>query len=250
MTYFDNDYKDIFVYRKGYTDDSFMITNQLIDVITQNNQLLLFKDNQLIRVINDDIPLSINHKKDYKIPNNIFVPGYFVNSNINNNNNNILGYNDYFISKMEHIVIPESPIEQKYLNFYGATLIKPNMLFQMENNQAMPIFKMTIGQDYVENYLLKEEFGNGFYIETHDTPHFHQPLNIHSSGYIILGKKENGGFHLTKFNIPYDYALYTHPNTYHCDAFLIGEYNVMYTKTNNYSTYLFRTENNKIILVS
>jgi hypothetical protein len=41
---------------------------------------------------------------------------------------------------------------------------------------------------YVETYLLHDERGGGFFIEYHDCPHFHQPLDEEASGWMTLAK--------------------------------------------------------------
>jgi hypothetical protein len=50
---------------------------------------------------------------------------------------------------------------------------------------------------------------------------------------------------MTAFSIPFGKAIYIPPNTYHCDACLIGDYNVIYTITGNYKTYLIYNEDSK-----
>ena len=72
------------------------------------------------------------------------------------------------------------------------------------------------------------------------TPHFHMPLNKNADGYVILGRIINDICYLSAFNIPYNYAIYIKPNVIHCDAYLTGDYLVVYTKTEEYSTVLIK----------
>ena len=107
----------------------------------------------------------------------------------------------------------------------------------------LPITVMNIGQNYAKHYLLHENKGGGSYLEYHDVPHFHMPLNEKSCGHIILGKIINDICHLSAFKIPYGYAIYIKPNVIHCDGFLVGDYLVVYTITDKYSTVLLKNDN-------
>lgn len=234
---------DIFVNRFGSTNDSFMISCKIIDLYNIN-QNLLFINNTLHRIHYEDYKNTIFIKK----PNHIKINGLWI-KNIDNNktflNNNILGNNGLFIiDNNEDIYIPiESNI---YLSYYGAILLKNGDSFNLNNNKILPLFKMNIGKNYVKNYLLDEKYGGGFYIEYHDLPHYHQPVNENSSGFIILGNLKNNSLFLTSFKIPYKHALFIPSNILHSDAYLIGEYNVIYGKTNKYSTVIFKNKNLQI----
>lgn len=46
---------------------------------------------------------------------------------------------------------------------------------------------MNIGETYLEHYLKVPKLEGGTYIEYHDRPHFHLPLNRSASGHMILG---------------------------------------------------------------
>ena len=110
--------------------------------------------------------------------------------------------------------------------------------------------EMTIGKNYYEGYIKGKD--KGIYLEYHDTGHFHMPLNEQCSGFLLLGKKMayckrtyEHQIYLTGFEIPYGYAIYTPPNTIHCDLFLTGKYKVAYTMTNNYSTAIIKNKETK-----
>jgi hypothetical protein len=178
------------------------------------------------------------------------LTGKFIKSFLENSTeNNILGSNDYFILNQEKIQIPETKTTNENLLLFNAHLIKPNEVFNFKCKKTLPIFEVTVGKNYVNGYLLEENFGNGFYIEKHNTPHYHQPLSPTSSGFLVLGILSNEKLVLTKFAIPFGYGIYMEPNTFHSDACLVGDYAVIYTKTSDYSTWLFRTKENKIVQV-
>lgn len=112
----------------------------------------------------------------------------------------------------------------------------------------MPVTLMSVGKDYVEGYLLKENKGGGFYIEYHDAPHFHMPLNPDStSSHLILGKREGDEVFLSAFTIPYGSAIYPPANVIHDDGFLSGDLSVIYSITDSFSTVILKTENDDLV---
>ena len=244
-------YKNLFINRVGLLPTSYMITNNLI---------LIFPVNSIITLNNNEIKLSDKYNIITKIPKQVYsnippyciVYGRFLNSihTLNKSNNNILGNNSIFITNIKNIKIPIMNNIDEYLYFYGCKCLYNNDIIKLNNIVEMPFFNMSIGPDYKTDYLLIKELGGGFYIEKHNTPHLHQPLNKDACGYIVLAKKIDNRFILSKFKIPYMSALYISPNTYHNDSLLLGEYNVAYTKTDDYITYLFRTGDDNIVDVS
>lgn len=241
-------FSEIFVDRRGTNNNSFMKTTQLLSIIDSLKNVKVV-DNKLINVSE-----PINYNNDNTIDKTIKYVKIKVKiiynlSDEQINENNILGKNDYLISDEENIIIPENETTSQLLNFYGAKLINTNEIFNLNYRHHLPLFNMEIGNDYVSEYLLKENYGDGFYIETHDTPHYHQPSDENAKGYLILGKFEDGYLYLSKFNIPYSKAIFTPSHILHNDAYLIGNYNVIYTKTPNYSTYILKNPQNKIINV-
>ena len=74
-------------------------------------------------------------------------------------------------------------------------------------------------------------------------------MNKFSRGYIILGKEKDGNVELSAFKIPFGKALYVNKNVIHNDCFLIGNYNVIYTNTENYKTVLLVNEKKEPIKV-
>ncbi len=245
-------YNDIFVNRIGKTLESFMRTKKLVQVF-EPDSLIKFDGSKLITYKPDDLAKS-NFTLDNFVPtylsdtiSYVKIKGKFVKSFLaEKTENNILGKNDWFITQTKFITIPETVVTEETLEIFGCKLIKPGDIFSLKSTKELPLFEVSVGKEYVKEYLLKENFGNGFYIETHDTPHYHQPLDLNAGGFLILGLKEDAGLILTKFKIPFGYGVYMKPETLHSDAFLVGNYNVVYTKTSNYSTYLFTNSVNQI----
>lgn len=237
---------DIFVNRRGKTNNSFMITNKIIDYYNIN-QSLLFKNNKLIKLyINKSYETNLVCTKK---PKQVKITGTWINNNLENNylknNNNILGNNGiYIINSTKKIYIPTE--SSNYISYYNAKLLKNGDYFNLNNIKVLALFEINIGKNYVNNYLLQEKYGQGFYIEYHNLPHYHQPMNNNSSGFIILGEIIKNNLFLTAFKIPFKYSLFIAPNVLHSDSYLIGEYNVIYGKTNEYSTVIFKNNNLKI----
>ncbi len=248
-------YNDIFVNRIGKTPESFMRTNKLVQVFKPDD-LLKFDGSELITLKSNDKTKS-NYMSDNLGPlylsdtiSYVKIKGKFIKSFLaEKTENNILGKNDWFITRTEFITIPETTTTKETLNIFGCRLIKSGDIFSLESTKELPLFEVSVGKEYVKEYLLKENYGNGFYIETHDTPHYHQPLDLEAGGFLILGLKDDDDLILTKFKIPFGYGVYMEPETLHSDAFLVGKYNVIYTKTSNYSTYLFAGPDNSIVQV-
>lgn len=246
-------YDNIFVNRIGKTPKSFMCTNKLVSVFKPNLMLQL-TNGQLIEQNLNSMVFEKNNQnnklENEKDINFVKIKGKFVKSFLGeNSSNNILGKNDYFISQITSFIIPETQTSEQTLESFGCKLIKPGNSFKLEYEKELPLFEVSIGSEYVNEYLLKENFGNGFYIEKHNTPHYHQPLDSNAGGFLILGLILDGDLILTKFKIPFGCGVYMKPETLHSDAFLVGNYNVMYTKTPDYSTYLFVNSNYSIIIV-
>lgn len=230
----------LFVNRMGLNDEAYMKTNYIVNrfekyskVIWRNNNLetceknITIKDSRLLKPKRLKINIQIKE----------------INENVENNN--ILGKNSYIFIENELLKIPIEVATEKKLNYYFCNLIEDGDIFKLNNKSEIQNFNISIGQNYFKDYILQNGLGNGIYIETHDTPHFHQPLNSNCSGYLIIGKIKRDELIITAFKIPFGKAIYIPPNTYHCDACLVGEYNVIYTITEKYKTYLIYNENNK-----
>lgn len=108
----------------------------------------------------------------------------------------------------------------------------------MFNSDApLPVTIMNIGKNYAQDYLMNSEYGGGFYLEVHDRPHFHMPLNENAKGYLVLGKMISEDlYELSAFRIPFGYAIYTPGGIIHDDGFLVGDYMVIFSVTKEYKT--------------
>lgn len=235
------------VHRYGINEDSFMITNKLIQILKPYSCVKINKNN----ILKEIYEKQEEKKLLWKEPNNVIIEGYNKNNeDLILDNTNILGKNDYFIVDMKTLTIPiiENPTKQ-LLKYYNCKLVKEDDIIELQNNRNMYYFSMNIGINYMNGYLLRKNYGNGFYLETHDTPHLHIPQNKNSRGYIVIGKKIDNKYQLSAFRIPYNYGIYIPPNVPHCDGTLIGEYNVLYTISDDYKTKLLYNKDMNILNV-
>jgi|JI9StandDraft_1071089.scaffolds.fasta_scaffold01748_15 hypothetical protein len=154
---------------------------------------------------------------------------------------NILGGNGLLTIPFERIEVPCVAAARESLAYYGAILLKERDLIRFPDREY-PIFKMTVGPRYIDEFLMAER-GDGFYLEFHhDKPHFHMPLR--GGGYYILARwnEEGTRLRITGFKIADGDAVYTKKGAIHCDAALTGDLLVGYDKAEDYSTVLLRTE--------
>ncbi len=242
------EFGNIIVSRKGDVNNSHMETINIIGTIGPNKCYKICNDNLIETDNNEDVKYlsSENNYCDLE-PTNFKI--YDISRKWNNkekincNNSNILGDNGILKLDVNSIDIPIAKTTINNLSFYSTSLLKIGDIVQFDIDNTLPITVMSIGQNYVKHYLLNENKGGGAYLEYHNTPHFHMPLNENSCGHVILGRIINEVCYLSSFKIPYGYAIYIKPNVIHCDGYLIGDYLVVYTKSDNYSTVLIKNNN-------
>lgn len=234
----------LFVNRIGLNNEAYMKTIRIENTFDTNSKVI-WKNNTLKIT---DKPVTI---KPYKLnkPKRIKINIKISENNISTeSNNNILGVNNYIFIEDEILKIPVEIATNYKLNYYLCSLIEDGDVFKLENNNIIQNFYIKVGENYLKDYILQSKLGDGLYIEKHNAPHFHQPLNNKCTGYLILGKIKRDELILTAFSIPYGKAVYTPSNIFHCDACLIGDYNVIYSIAENYNTYLIYNEMNKKIV--
>jgi hypothetical protein len=156
---------------------------------------------------------------------------------------NILRGNGTLTVREKVIRVPVAATTDKNVASYGATLLKVGDVLRFETREYLPVTVTNIGSTYVDKFLYIEGKGGGPYIEYHDRPHFHMPLEPSTGGYLLLGKVIAGKYRLSAFAIPFGSAIYTGPNVLHADSFLIGRYAIVYSVTDDFSTVLFKDAN-------
>lgn len=189
-------------------------------------------------------------------PDHIRVLAHWNNdAKIESGAENILGDNVTLSidTDLESIEIPVLEASPNNMLYYGAMLFHEGDRLQF-NTDNYPIWKMELGQNYVNDFLMTDA-GKGFYFEWHlDRPHWHQPLTEDACGFYLLAKNAGTSpcgkiiLEITGFKIPVGSAVYTTPGAIHCDAALTGEnWIVGFTDSESYSTALLRNNTGSML---
>ncbi|KJZ11907.1 hypothetical protein TW85_16120 [Marinomonas sp. S3726] len=162
---------------------------------------------------------------------------------------NILGGNGrYLLNKGEaslKIAIAEATPE--HLAYYHSRLVKIGDAIKFDASGNLPLTVTSVGKDYPQEYLLKPELGGGAYLEVHDRPHFHMPLDETCGGYLIIGKRNEEGLdEVSAFQVPFGYGIHMAPWAIHADAYITGRFMVIYSATPEFSTVIVRQENGEL----
>jgi hypothetical protein len=107
---------------------------------------------------------------------------------------------------------------------------------------------MNIGKSYEDDYLKIENLGGGSYIEYHDRPHFHLPLDSKAEGHMIIGCIKDRKYTLSANKIPFGYGIYTPPNLLHPDAYLTGRYIIVYSVAKHFLTVLLKPKTMRLLM--
>lgn len=139
------------------------------------------------------------------------------------------------------LTIPVSLATPETVAFYGSRLLAIGQTVRFGAPGNLPVTITAVGATYVEHYLMKADKGGGTYLEHHDRPHFHMPLNQDARGHLIMGKPGGDGeYLLSAFRIPFGSAIAMAPHVLHNDAYLVGRYMVIYATTDDFSTVIVR----------
>ena len=162
---------------------------------------------------------------------------------------NILGGNGrYLLNEGENtlnIAIAEATPE--HLAYYHSHLVKVGDAIQFETSGNLPLTVTSVGKDYPQDYLLNPELGGGAYLEVHDRPHFHMPLDESCAGYLIIGKRNSQGLdEISAFQVPFGYGIHMAPWAIHADSYITGRFMVIYSATPDFSTVIVRQKNGNL----
>lgn len=239
------EFDDIKVKRSGPSPNSFMITDDIIGSVSPKNRYLATLDG-LIKTNN--ISIDNNEFIEVSEPNYVLIEGEWTPAiNDETSNANLLGGFGTLKLKDSVLNIPENIATKENLAYYGAKLIKLGDVFEFDTDAELPVTIMNIGSTYVEDYLKIESLGGGAYIEYHDRPHFHLPLDSKAEGHMIIGHQKGSDYRLSAYKIPFGYGIYTPPHLLHADAFLVGKYLVVYSVTEHFSTVLLKSRNDELV---
>jgi hypothetical protein len=235
----------LIVNRQGEDALAYMVTESVIGHIVPNASYRLGANN-LHRTERPTAKISVSNLCGP--PPHVRATGRWSTfEDADSNDANILGDFATLTLTQSELVIPVAPSTPEALAFYSARLIRIGDDVAFETNSNLPIAVVRIGETYVEDYLKVERLGGGTFIEYHDRPHLHMPLDEASSGCLLFGRSEGDNLLFSAFEIPFGHAIYTPPYTLHADSYLVGRYLVVYSVTKNYSTAIFRTSENNLV---
>ena len=165
---------------------------------------------------------------------------------------NILGgYGRLTLKTMERTLqIPIVQATEDTLRYYKAHLLHSGDHFRFETEREFPIFEMSIGKNYVPSFVMK---GKGLYLEYHNEPHYHEPMNTHTGGVYLLARimtdpvSSQEWVRITAFRVPYGTAVYSEPGAIHDDATTQGQWRVGYIDAKEFSTVLIRNQRDEKI---
>lgn len=222
-----------------------MKTLGLVKCVNASQAFML--DGKTIKISHDFF--SIDLEKEACNPRHVVIPHHleFIaewnkTAISSGEGNNILGDNGGLYFQQSHVQIPKIAATQETLAYYGAFLIPENTPIRFTAEEPYPLWKMNVEANYINDFIMQEKLGGGFYLEFHhDQPHFHMQIN--GGGYYLLAKQTcENTFHITAFELSNGQAIYTKKGAIHCDAALTGDLIVGYTASNDCSTVLLRTK--------
>lgn len=238
----------IVVNRKGEGPQSYMITEDIVGHAAPKTTYRVTRDGLV--VAKDDVGRYAKLDEPIVAPNHVRVRGTWDEDEFGGGgatDANILGGFGTLTLPRPVLDIPEAPASEEALAYYGARLVKVGDYIEFDTDSNLPVTIVSIGSTYVDQYLKVEEKGGGPYIEYHDKPHFHMPMDMAGGGHLILGRSKDEEYLFSAFRIPFGYAIYTSPFVLHADAFLVGRYLVVYSVTDRYSTVIFRARDRELV---
>jgi hypothetical protein len=82
------------------------------------------------------------------------------------------------------IDIPVIDATEELLSYYRAHLLNDGDYFHFETQRDYPLFMMDIGENYIKEFIMKKK--KGLYLEYHNEPHYHEPVNEQTRGCYCL----------------------------------------------------------------
>lgn len=243
------DFWTLLVDRKGDTDEAYMRTENFTGYVEPNATYTM----ELMGLIKTPEAQVKPLAKATTIPDYCILTGEWNEQvDLTIKDANILGGNGRYLLPKEddELYIPVAECTAENLAFYGCHLLKLGDATQFKTDANLPVTVTAVGVDYVDGYLLNADQGGGAYLEVHDRPHFHMPLDQQAGGYLIIGKRNDNGQKLVSaFKVPFGYGVNMSPWAIHSDAYLTGRYLVIYSATPSFSTVIVRKHNGELAKV-
>ncbi|MDA0223278.1 MAG: hypothetical protein O3C11_08210 [Proteobacteria bacterium] len=231
--------------RSGASNEAFMRTECLLGHVNPNTIYRVGMDG-----MTSDPGAALTEMPTGIAPDFAVMDGSWEsNIDYENGDANILGGNGRYVlpSCQQALEIPEVEPCPSHLAFYGCRLVKVGDTLSFDANAPLPVTVTTVGKTYVADYLFRKEHGGGEFLEIHDRPHFHMPLDKEATGHMLIGKTRSDGIRVVSaFRIPYGYGILTAPWAVHADSHLVGRYMVVYSVAKHFSTVIIRSSNGEL----
>lgn len=239
--------------RRGDGRDAFMVTHEIMGHVAPG-RVYCIGETALVDAPGTAPPLGNFSVEGATTPPHLRLSGAWDNSvAVETEQANIFGDIGTLTLDSAEIVIPEAPATPEMLGFYGARLYSAGEPFAFDTPVDLPVIHMEIGTGYTSGFLEVESRGGGPFLEHHDRPHLHMPLDEEAGGYLLLGRHERDGdrsdYLLSAFSIPFGSAVYTPCDVLHADPYLTGNYLVVYAIPGNFSTAVLRSPDGGIVRV-
>jgi len=236
----------LLVNRQGSDADAYMRTENIIGH-AEHGKLYQLGWQGLSEVADDCAAIEL--PAETEPPNVVLTGDWQAEVDLTTEDANILGgMGTYFLPQGEStLTIPVAECTAENLAYYDSQLVKVGETTRFDTTGNLPLTITAVGKTYAENYLMDPVKGGGTYLEVHDRPHFHMPLEEDAAGYLILGKRDkDGADRVSAFQIPYGYAVHMAPWAIHSDAYLTGRYLVIYSATPEFSTVILRQQDGEL----
>lgn len=243
------DLPSLLVNRSGRSEQAFMRTEDIIGHVEPRTSYRVGLDG-----LHKDAETAVCQIPPAVMPPHLTLDGSWTSKpDFHNADCNILGGNGRYVlhGKSDTLHIPLADSKPEHFAEYDCRLVAVGEAVRFKTTHNLPVTVTAIGKTYVDDYLIVADQGGGAYLEIHDRPHFHMPLNREADGYMLLGKHyPDGSRRLSAFRIPFGYGVLTEPWVIHADAFLVGLYMVVYSVAPEFSTVILRQCNGKLAKVS
>ncbi len=227
------------VNRQGCSDQAFMRTEAYLGYAEPNKTYLLDFDG-----MHETTTQSVAALPEAIRPPSSYLTGSWQSEvDFTIEDANILGGNGRYLlaDNEQKLSIAIAPTTAEHLAYYGCHLAAIGEAVSFESTGNLPLTITSVGETYPKDYLLDPELGGGAYLEVHDRPHFHMPMDQSCAGYLVIGKRNEEGLdEVSAFQIPYGFGVHMAPWAIHCDAYLIGRFMVIYSATPEFSTVIVR----------
>lgn len=233
-------------YRFGVLPESNMMTTALLSHV-EAHKLYRFKPGSLLPVAHSTHPARMADTP--MIPKLTEISGEWTTTVSHARSEaNVLGQFGSFYTTEQLIKLQVEEATKEKLAYYDAVLLNSGDDMLMTENESLPVNIVQFERNYSEGYLKLPEYGGGYYLEVHNTPHLWSHVTPDGGGVVLLGKKiKHNCYHLSAFTIPFGTAIYIPGGVIHCDGLLVGSVMAIYTITPDYSTVIIKTYDDHIV---